>query len=77
MNDPNSPVTGLRELELDASPEFLRLVRNKIDRRRTSGQMVSFGWDVPRTLMREFFGLLSQLPALLGSSEGKQNGNQR
>lgn len=66
----SEPIEELKELELDVRPEFLSKVRRKIDRRRTSGQLVSFGWEVPRTLLREFAGALSQLPSLL-KSEGK------
>jgi hypothetical protein len=60
------PVDELLQLEDGLSPQFLLGVRKKIDRRRTTGQLVSFSWNLPRVILMEMITWLSQIQELFG-----------
>jgi hypothetical protein len=66
-----TPADELRSLEQGASPRFLLGVQNKIDRRRTTGQLVSFSWSLPKVILMEMVGWLSQIQELLGGTKGR------
>lgn len=68
-----SPNGLLDELELDASPRFLAAVRNRIDRRRSGAQFLTFFCEVPHSIAVEFAFLFSQLPLLF--QKDPQDGN--
>jgi hypothetical protein len=58
------PVELLREIQDDVSPEFLRRVRDSIERRRSTAQVVSFSWNLPAAAFWEllrFFGDLAHI----------------
>ena len=64
------PVNELLGLEESAPPPaFLLGVRNKIDRRRTTGQLVSFSWSLPKVILMEMVGWLNQLPDLFSGKK--------
>jgi hypothetical protein len=65
--DLGEPVTELKGLVLDASPRFLAGVRSKIDRKRTAGQLIGFGWEIPRVILLEFAGWAQFVQELLGA----------
>jgi hypothetical protein len=69
-NDLGIPADELRLLEDQVSPQFLLGVHNKIERRRTTGQMVSFSWILPKVILIEMVGWLSHLQELFGGSKG-------
>lgn len=61
-NDPqelDTPLPELRNFDADVSPQFLHRVHNKIERRRTTGQLVTFFWQLPQTLFTELASFLS------------------
>ena len=74
-NEPNepglwgTPADELRDLEHGPSPAFLLGVRGKIDRRRTTGQLVSFSWNLPKVILLEMVGWLSQIQELFGGKK--------
>jgi len=53
------PIEDLRELEQETSPQFLNVVRNKIHRRTAASQMISFSWELPKTVLMELGNLLA------------------
>ena len=74
-NEPNEPgiwgqpAEELRTLEDAPSPQFLLGVRKKIDRRRTTGQLVSFSWNLPKVILMEMVGWLSSLQEIFGAGK--------
>jgi hypothetical protein len=66
------PVEELDTLELDASPRFLTGVRNKIERRRTAGQLVGYSWELPRVILLEIVGWAKLIQELLGGPKGSR-----
>jgi hypothetical protein len=66
-----TPAEELRQMEHSASPQFLMGVHNKIERRRTTGQLVSFSWSLPRVILMEMVGWLSQIQELFGGGKGR------
>ena len=70
-NEDESPIDTLREMQDEESSEFLRRVRGRIDRRRTSGQFVSFSFQLPKLIFIEMLGLFGHSAGVLGSSGRK------
>lgn len=66
------PAGELLDYEFEPSPQFLTGVRNKIDRRRTTGQLVSFSWDMPRAILLEMVNWMGQVSVLFGSNTAKK-----
>jgi hypothetical protein len=71
--DEEAPIPGLDALEAEFSPRFLAAVRNRIDRRRSSAQLVTLFCEVPQTIALEFTFLFSQLPLLFKQDDTHGN----
>ena len=69
--DPGEPVKELAGFEYQASDRFLALVHTKIERRSTVSQFASFGWNVPKVILAEFWHALIQI---VGSQGEKKKG---
>lgn len=55
------PIEVLDDLELETDERFVRNVRNKIDRRLTSNQLLSLGWEIPRLVVMEFVVMVLEI----------------
>ena len=70
-NEPDDrPVAHLLDLEHETSPEFLSLVRNRIHRRITTGQVGSLLWNLPQGILLEFLLALQGAMELLNPKPG-------
>lgn len=58
--DPGAPVDMLADFQYAPSSSFLGRVRRSIQRRTTASQVVSFSWNVPLLVFREFWQLLAE-----------------
>jgi hypothetical protein len=56
-DDTGIPVNALNEFEEDVSTSFIPRLRRRIHRRALTNQVVSFSYDVPALLLREFLAL--------------------
>jgi hypothetical protein len=61
------PVDELRLLEMDVPPRFLLGVHNRIERRRTTGQVVSFSWNLPAVILTEMLGWVKLIQELFSA----------
>ena len=73
MMDPEETkkIEELRDLEGDVPANFFPRIRGKIERRRTSAELLTFSWHIPRNVFWEITVLLSQLTAIFGSTKRK------
>ena len=56
--DPGLPVVTLAGFEQPTSATFLTRVRQKIQRRTTTAQVVAFSWKVPSVVFLELWGIV-------------------
>ncbi|MBN1569116.1 MAG: hypothetical protein JXA73_14800 [Acidobacteria bacterium] len=54
LDDTEEPLTELAQLDLEASAGFWMRVRNKIERRVATAQVMSFTWNLPKLIFLEF-----------------------
>ena len=64
-------IDELRDLEDDVPANFFPRIRGKIERRRTSAELLTFSWYVPRSVFWEITVLISQLTTMFGSPKRK------
>jgi hypothetical protein len=64
------PILVLLQQEQSTSFDFVVKVRNRIGRRTTAAQIVSFSWHLPKTVLLEMLGLCKYL---LTSVDGKKD----
>ena len=67
--EPGRPIHALRDLEYEASPEFLIRVRGRIHRRITASQITSYSWHLPRMVALELARLLGHFLPGTGNKE--------
>ena len=65
------PIRGLADLELEVSPQFVSIVRQKIQRRATVSQFATFSWSLPRMIFVEFLSLVMHVMAVADGRKGK------
>jgi hypothetical protein len=53
-DDEGEPVAALALIDEEASGRFWTRLRNKIDRRVATAQVVSFSWNLPKLVLLEF-----------------------
>lgn len=56
--DPGQPIAALTGFQYDPSPTFLSRMRRAIQRRTAASQVISFSWNVPALVLKEFLELL-------------------
>ena len=64
-------IKELCDLEDDVPPNFFPRIRGKIERRRTSAELLTFSWHIPRTVFWEITLLIGQFSTILNSSKRK------
>lgn len=67
-DDLDEPIPILKELEQETSPAFLNRLRGKIDRRLTASQVISFSWQLPKTVIIELARMFGQVVKSVGDS---------
>jgi hypothetical protein len=65
------PIRGLADLEHEVSPQFVSMVRQKIQRRATVSQFANFSWSLPRMILMEFLSLVVHVLAVADGRKGK------
>ena len=65
------PIRGLADLEHEVSPQFVSIVRRKIQRRATVSQFANFSWSLPRMIFVEFLSLVMHVMAVADGRKGK------
>ena len=65
------PIRGLADLENEVSPQFVSMVRQKIQRRATVSQFANFSWSLPRMILMEFLSLVVHVLAVADGRKGK------
>ncbi len=63
---PDEPILALKDLEHETSSMFLTGVRRKIHRRTTASQIVSFSWQLPKTVLVELGRMFGELVKSIG-----------
>jgi hypothetical protein len=70
--EPETPVSELREMEHEVSPEFMRKVRGKIHRKTTTNQFMSLTWYLPKVVLVEMAGVLKHVLDTVGGKKESQ-----
>ena len=59
----------LADQEHQTSPDFMRRVRSRIDRRASTSQFASYSWYLPRTVLIEIAGMLGHFLRAFGAKK--------
>jgi hypothetical protein len=68
---PEAPIAGMNELEQETSASFVTGVRKKIYRRQTVSQLVSFSWQLPKTVFVELGSMLVHILNTFSTRKGE------
>ncbi|HXR77579.1 MAG TPA: hypothetical protein VN737_16480 [Bryobacteraceae bacterium] len=66
-----APIAGMNELEQETSASFLAGVRKKVYRRQAVSQLVSFSWQLPKTVFVELGSMLVHILNTFSTRKGE------
>lgn len=64
---PDRPLLALKDLEQETSSAFWTGIRCRIYRRTAASQVVSFSWQLPKTVLVELGRMFGELVKSIGS----------
>ena len=68
----DQPLRLLHDQELPTSPFFFERLRNKIEGRTATSQVVSYSWNIPKVILLEMIGLVTHIFSVLGTPKERR-----